>query len=258
MLGGWHSAYVVCVLQVLLAAAACAAEEAPPAADQQAAACKQAGAAALSACSKPTQSAAYYVDQAQRYFDALDTRAPADRVPVYAELAARWEWPPWLKLTGYTGAQLETTDKVVKLSAPAVVSNRDCRAFAVQPFARCRVSFDYTNQTKGCAIYEEFTFNDAGELTFIEAWSDRPGLTPIVDPADPWGERGPIGRLSTRIPGLGSASGRIEVAGAAMQAAAKADPDVADFVKRTQDFWTWLSAESETQGKDYFAVGCGW
>jgi hypothetical protein len=237
---------------------ACAADEPPTKAERAAAACKQAGAAALSPCSKPTQTPAYYVDQAQRYFDALDTKAPADRVPVYAEQAARWEWPPWLKLTGFTGEQLESTDKVVKQYAPAVVSGRDCRAFAVQPFARCRVSFDYTSKTKGCPIYEEFTFNDAGQMTFVEAWSDLPGLTPITDPKDLWGERSDIGRLSTRIPGLGSSTGHLDFDSAAMQAAMAADPDVADFVKRAKDFWNWLSIESETQGEDYFDRGCGW
>jgi hypothetical protein len=188
------------VLTALLGLGCGSTEESAPPESAAALACKAAGAGALSSCSVAKLPAAYYVDQANRYFDALDVDAPADSTPAYAELVARWEWPPWLKLTGFTREQMESTDKVVKKFAPADVSHRDCRAFATQPFARCRVSFDYVNPTHGkpCFIYEEFTFNDAGEQTFIEAWSDLPGLTPILDPKDPWGERTAIHRLPKR------------------------------------------------------------
>ena len=216
-------------------------------------------AGALSTCLTPTQKDAYYVDQGSKYFDALDRSMPADSTPTYSERVARWEWPPWLKLTGYTREQMEGTDKLVKSQAPAVVSHRDCRAFAVQPFARCRVSFDYDNQGggKGCAIYEEFTFNDAGEMTFIEAWSDSPGYAPM-EKGDPWAEAPGIHRLSTRVPGLGSATGRIDPDGTYMAQAALNDPEIADMVARAKDFWPAWLAENEKAGPDYFKLGCGW
>lgn len=242
----------------LLAAAVgllCAACEDAPAV----AAAKPCGADATLSCSRPTQSADYYVDQAQRYFDALDVDAPAERTPTYAPAVLRWEWPPWLKLTGYTAAQMHVTDKMVKQFAPARVTHRDCRAFARQPFARCRVSFDYLDQGGGkpCFIYEEFAFNDAGAITFIEAWSDLPGLSPIADPSDPWGERSAVHRLSVKVPGLGSPSGAIDPLGPAMQKAAAADAEVADLVARTQDFWPMWTAEND-KDPNYFAKGCGW
>ncbi len=220
----------------------------------------EASAAALSTHLTPTQAPAYYVAQGNQYFDALDRSAPADSVPTYSELVARWEWPPWLKLTGYTRTQMQGTDKLVKANAPAVVSHRDCRAFTVQPFGRCRVSFDYDNQGGGkpCPIYEEFTFNDQGEITFVEAWSDQPGLLPMADATDLWGEGSGVHRLSTRIPGLGNATGRIDPTGAAMTAAAASDPEIADFVARTQDFWTFWANENNAAGPNYFSVGCGW
>jgi len=215
-------------------------------------------ASALSTCSTPTHAAAYYVDQANKYFDALDATAPAASVPTYSELVARWEWPPWLKLTGYTKDQLAVTDKLVKIGAPAVVSHRDCRFFAVQPFARCRVSFDYTDKGgKGCPIYEEFTFNDTGEMTFVEAWSDQPALLPFAATADKWGEGPGVLRLSTRVPGLGSATGKLDLGSAAMQTAAGKDPLLADFVARTADFWAAFNQASADAG-DYFKTGCGW
>lgn len=216
-------------------------------------------AAALSTCASPTQSGAFYVDQAQRYFDALDRSQPNDRVPTYAENVMRWEWPPWLKLTGYTREQMEGTDKLVKTGAPAVVSHRDCRAFAVQPFARCRVSFDYDNQGGGkpCWIYEEFTFNDQGEMTFVEAWSDLPGLRATEDAGDPWAEGKGVHRLSTRVPGLGTPTGHVTPTDAALVAAAALDPELADMVARMLDFWPkWI--EENNKDPDYFAVGCGW
>jgi hypothetical protein len=43
-----------------------------------------------------------------------------------------------------------------------------------------------------------------------------------------------------------------------MEAAAAADPDVADFVTRTRDFYGTWSAEYAASGEDVFATGCGW
>ncbi len=215
---------------------------------------------ALAGCLTPKQLPAYYADQGNKYFDALDRSAPAASVPTYADLVARWEWPPWLKLTGFAREQMVATDKIVKSQAPAVVSHRDCRAFAVQPFARCRVSFDYDNQGGGkpCPIYEEFTFNDLGEITFIEAWSDAAAWLPTADKADAWAEGSGVHRMSSKIPGLGTATGRIDLESAAMTAAASADPEIADFVTRAKDFWTYWMAENDKAGTGYFALGCGW
>ena len=149
-----------------------------------------------------------------------------------------------------------STGKLLKKGDPSSVPTRDCRAFTTQPFARCRVVFSYTGGT--CPIYEEFTFNDAGEMTFIEAWSDLPSMVPTRDPTDLWGERAPIGRLSTRIPGLGRPDGRIDLGGAAMASAAAADPDIADFVKRAKDFWPTWTQELADAPDGFFAKGCGW
>jgi hypothetical protein len=43
-----------------------------------------------------------------------------------------------------------------------------------------------------------------------------------------------------------------------MEAAAAEDPDLADFVARTQDFWTYWSEAYQAAGDDLFARGCGW
>jgi hypothetical protein len=243
-----------------LLSAACSGDADPGAAPPASTLCPgDVGDGALSTHLRPRLAAADYVAEANRYFDAIDVTAPASSVPTYSELVARWEWPPWLKLTGYTRAQMIDTDRVVKTSAPAAVTHRDCRAFDVQPFARCRVSFDYEKMGEGkpCLIYEEFTFNDQGEITFIEAWSDMPQHLPSADPADRWAEGAGIHRLSTKIPGLGTATGRIDPTGACMQQAAAVDAEVADFATRTGDFWKWwLDASAES--KDYFARGCGW
>lgn len=214
---------------------------------------------ALSICQTPTHPADYYVQQGLRYFDALDVSAPAENTPTYAQNVIRWEWPPWLKLTGYQREQMAALDGLVKKQAPAVISHRDCRFFDVQPFARCRVSFDYKDQGNGkpCFIYEEFSFNDAGEITFIEAWADLPQYTPVDRSLDPWAEGRDIKRLSTRIPGLG-ASPPLNLHSAAIQTAAAADADLADLIARADDFWPAWFAESDKEGPDYFAHGCGW
>lgn len=210
--------------------------------------------AARSSCSRPTQEPSYYEDQSLRYFDTLESDYSGDGGPEYAEGVARWEWPPWLKLTGYGREDMEKLDAVVRL-LPTTVPERECRFFEQQPFGRCRVSFSYEDYPgKSCPIYEEFSFNEAGETIFIEAWADNPLY---LHTADPWSEGDKTGRLSSRIPGLGTAAGQIDPEGEAMNAAAASDPDVADFQTRAKDFYqTWLD-EYEAAG-DVFAKGCGW
>lgn len=211
---------------------------------------------ALSTCLVPHQAPEYYVDQALKYFDTLDATADPNSVPRYSALVARWEWPPWLKLTGYGRQMMTSIDKLLVIVTPSTVPWRDCRAFSTQPFARCRVSFDYDG--RGCPIYEEFTFNDEGEMTFIEAWSDAPGLLPMLDEADLWGEGPSVHRLSTALPGLGDAHGRLSLNAAWMKQAASRDPEIADFVRRAKRFWpTWIK-EYLSAGPDLFERGCGW
>lgn len=212
--------------------------------------------AALSTALRPRQTPAYYIAQAELYFDTLDTRADPAIVPNYSARVARWEWPPWYLLTGYERMQMITGTRLALSVEPSTVPTRDCRAFAVQPFARCRVSFSYERGL--CPIFEEFTFNDQGEMTFIEAWSDQPGMRPTEDPADPWAEAPTVHRLSTRVPGLGSANGLIVPTAEWMTAAAARDPELADFVRRTRDFYrSWAQAYGAA-GPTAFPRGCGW
>jgi len=213
--------------------------------------------AARSTCLTPTRSEAYYADQSLAYFDTLESDYDGESGPTYGPGVARWEWPPWLLLTGYGREDLEAADALIRL-LPTSVPVRDCVAVDVQPFGRCVVEFVYPDFSElPCPIYEEFTFNDAGEITFIEAWSDLPGITPVTA-ADPWAEREGAPRLSTRIPGLGSPSGAIDLDSPWMAEAAAADPDVADFVARARDFYgSWLEAYLAA-GDDVFATGCGW
>lgn len=211
---------------------------------------------ALATAATPQQRPEYYVEQANRYFDTLDTSAGGSTGPSYAPLVARWELPPWLWLTGYGRDNMILTTELALSLDPSTVPTRDCRAFPVQPFARCYVVFEYAEGP--CPIYEEFVFNDAGEMTFIEAWSDQPGLLPMSDAADRWAEGSDVRRLSTKVPGLGSPTGLIDLDSEAMQRAAADDAEIADFVRRANDFWpSWLQA-SEEAGPDYFARGCGW
>ena len=233
------------LLALLLAGCASAPTEEPPPDP-----CASPG--APSTCVSPGADTDYYVTWSSGYFDTMDTAADRDVVPPYSELVARWEWPPWLKLTGYTREGIVRTDTLLRFY-PSTIPERDCRFFPVQPFGRCRVVFYYEDEAhegRGCPIYEEFTFSDAGEITWIEAWSD--------DAALGWGEADEGRRLSTRIPGLGDPGGRIDLDGEAMAAAIAADPDVADFVTRARDFGpTWL-AEYNAAGDDLWERGCGW
>ena len=241
------------LLSLALLLAACS-----PGAEDSAAADPCQGDGATADCLSPTQDPAYYAEMSDFYFDTMDKRVELTDWPPYSERVARWEWPPWLKLTAYTRENIEATDILLRLY-PSIVEERDCRAFDQQPFGRCRVVFyyDYHNGL-GCPIYEEFTFNDAGEITWIEAWSDLPGLLPMDDAADPWAEGSGVTRLSTRIPGLGRSDGFIDPAGPEMQAAAATDADVADFAARALDWSATWAAEADAAGEDLWARGCGW
>lgn len=209
---------------------------------------------ATSPCAAPTQAPEHYVAQGLAYFDTLDEGGTA--TPTYAEGVIRWEWPPWLLLTGYGAAMIEAADRLVLAAQPGTtVPVRDCRAFDVQPFGRCRVVMDY--QGKPCPIYEEFTFDPEGRMTFVEAWSDLPGLRPTGED-DPWAEGADVHRLSTRIPGLGGPTGVFEPHGEATTAAAATDPELADLVARIDDFWgAWSRALAEA-GPGLYPEGCGW
>ena len=244
-------------LIVLVLLAGCVAPEPQP--EPEVDPCVQAGDDALSPCLEPTQTPEYYADWSSAYFDTMDSEAEEVVMP-YSELVARWEWYPWLKLTAYTHDNILATDALLRLY-PSTIPKRDCRFFDEQPFGRCRVVFYYEadeHEGRGCPIYEEFTFNDVGEITWIEAWSDLPGFLPMDADVDPWAEGDNVSRLSTRIPGLGNSEGRIDLDGEAMAAAAAADEDVADFVWRANDWYATWSDELEANQDFMWEVGCGW
>jgi hypothetical protein len=222
--------------------------------------CEAAGDDALAPCLSPTMDPDYYVQWSSGYFDTMDTAADRDVVPPYSELVTRWEWPPWLKLTAFGYDNILAADTLLRLY-PSTIPERDCRFFDQQPFGRCRVTFYYEDEAhegRGCPIYEEFTFNDDGEITWIEAWSDLPEFLPMDASVDPWAEGDDVDRLSNRIPGLGNPQGLIDLDGAALLEAAEEDADIADFLFRANDWYPTWSAEVAKAGDSLWPVGCGW
>lgn len=216
---------------------------------------------AYASCVKPDKSDEYYVEQANKYFDTLDGDAPVDSVPDYSEDVARWEWYPWLKLTGIGKTMMIGSDiMVTRFATPSTVPVRDCRFFETQPFARCKVQIQYEGGL--CPIYEEFAFDAQGKMTFIEAWTDLPKWHPGQITTDPWAEAADIRRLSTKVPGLGYADAALDLSSPTMLAAAANDPDIADFARRAQNFWTtWaeeFSEEASLDSSDVYGYGCGW
>ena len=72
------------------------------------------------------------------------------------------------------------------------------------------MTFIYKEHEEPVDIYEEFTFNNEGEITFIEAWTDSPEHFPTTDFSDYWAEGKEVKRISTVIPGLGKPNGLID------------------------------------------------
>ena len=215
------------------------------------------GDAAVSTCLKPTMSDDYYVEHSNGYFNTMDYNQDMEVIPPYSDRVVRWEWPPWLRLTAYTRTEMVAADALLRLR-PSTVPDRDCRAFDEQPFGRCYVTFYYDDHDgRGCPIYEEFTFNDAGEITWIEAWSNLPGHLPSSQ-GDAWAEGEGVTRLSTRIPGLGNQTGRIDPESQAMIDAGQSDPEVEDFRQRALDWKSAWLEELDAAGDDMWERGCGW
>ncbi|MCF8060640.1 MAG: hypothetical protein K9K67_15160 [Bacteriovoracaceae bacterium] len=204
----------------------------------------------FSASVEPIQAPKYYINQAEKYFDTLDTYADPKSRPLYASHVIRWEWYPWLFLTGFKDHWM-WLDRFVKLY-PTKVINRDCRFFKVQPFARCRVTFHYLLSDSYVDIYEEFTFNKSGEMNFIEAWSDLEGRRPMNVEMDYWAEDPKVKRLSTKVPGLGSKKGKINRWH--LRKLSKLDKDLKNLKKRlrfTLFYWTKESLRLLIKGHDH-------
>ena len=203
-------------------------------------------------CIKPNKKPQYYVEQSIKYFRTMETSVSVMVQPNYSKKVVRWEWEPWLLLTGYGKVNLIWTDTLLKLFKTAY-DKLDCRFFKKNPFGRCHVIFDYGGLK--CPIYEEFTFNSQGEMTFIEAWTDKPGYLPYKDPKDHWAEGKDVYRLSTKIPGLGNKKGKIKIDSRGMKQMAKYDEDVKDFVKRAKAPYKEYFKELRHHSSDVLA-GC--
>ncbi|MEZ5003702.1 MAG: hypothetical protein R2730_11775 [Chitinophagales bacterium] len=202
---------------------------------------------ALSTCITPEFAPEYYIDQGVKYFLTMQSDIPIDVIPNYSDLVIRWEWPPWLLLTGYNREVMILTDILLKLN-PTTYDLIDCRFFEEQPFCRCHVIFNYGGEL--CPIYEEFTFNRDGEITFIEAWSDYESLLPpgmdagedgLWSEAEYWGVDDDVYRLANIVPGLGNAESRINLYADWMRNAARQNQDIDDLVKRCKrPMETWI------------------
>jgi len=200
----------------------------------------------------------YYAGQGIKYFQTMQSDVSVKVQPNYSDLVIRWEWPPWLLLTGFRKNGLIVTDIGLKLN-PTAYDLLDCRYFDTQPFCRCHVVFNYGGTP--CPIYEEFTFNNQGEITFIEAWSDYESLLPMKngddgkwDESEYWGMK-EVNRISTKIPGLGNETGRIDPRSACFKDAAASDKDIADLLMRLGDAnYQWIK-QTLTHSKE-LESGC--
>ena len=100
-------------------------------------------------------------------------------------------------------------------------------------------------------------FNDKGEMTWIEAWSDLPGLLPQSED-DRWAESEDYPRLGGRVPGLGQTMGNFDWMNEFVTQEVQGDKVLEDFIMRTEN-WRMYWVETFTQAPtDFFAVGCGW
>ena len=172
------------------------------------------------------QPADFYLARADAYFnlisgkDSQGKNLPSNFLkPEYSKFMVRWEWEPWLLLTGKNDGwkeEWELIDSTLPLSLPSVISNRVYRFSTVNPYIRSIIDIKYEGSARTLRIYEEFTFNDHGQMTFIEAWTfDDPKVAPefnvlekesFIDPSTNrfWPDETKMYRMSTLLPGLGA------------------------------------------------------
>jgi hypothetical protein len=196
---------------------------------------------ALATCLTPKFDSAYYIEQGVKYFLTMQSDIPINIIPNYADFVIRYEWPPWLLLTGYGKKFMIDSDILLKLN-PTKYDTIDCKFFKDQPFCRCHVIFDYSGEK--CPIYEEFVFNDQGQITFIEAWSDFESTLPknmnagtdgVWSEDEYWAKQKDVRRISTLIPGLGNRTGKINTASSYFLNAVSADSTIADLATRLKN-----------------------
>jgi hypothetical protein len=71
---------------------------------------------AKAGCLTPKQTPEYYIEQSVKYFLTMDSSVDIRVIPNYSRLVARWEWAPWLMLTGYGDASMILSDIALKLN----------------------------------------------------------------------------------------------------------------------------------------------
>ena len=111
----------------------------------------------------------YFTQQVEQYFDSLQTGSTL--FPNYAPDVVRFEWQPWLLLTGNGSDNIKFVDSEIrKYTGYCQVKNRKHRYVKKLNMVQSTVEFFYNNSTNPIKIYEELTFNKEGQISFIEAW----------------------------------------------------------------------------------------
>lgn len=179
----------------------------------------------------------YYIRQCDVYFNSLEPKYQFFK-PNYSKKICRWEWPSSVFLTGYGCKTVHSIDTILR-TYPCLCIEREHRFFKQQPFARSIVTFHYGNDAKTkmkpTRMYFEFTFNDQGQITFIESWLARQGEQLPLFRNDGW-PTGEFYRISTLIPGLGNRQGNIDINSAVMYISGTGDAKVAELRNGAFDF----------------------
>lgn len=179
----------------------------------------------------------YYIGQCDVYFNSLESNFRFFK-PSYSKLVTRWEWSSSSHLTGYGRNTIHAVDSFMR-NYPCIYMEREHRFFMQQPFARSMVTCYFGNDIQAKAhpikFYYEFTFNDVGEITFIECWLARQGDQLPSFRHDGW-PTGDIYRLSSILPGLGNQYGIVDMNSAVMYIAGTNDEYIAELRSRAFEF----------------------
>ena len=193
----------------------------------------------------PNKDESYYINQANTYFSFLETTSKDHIEPNYSPSLIRWEWEPWLILTGLNDERTLIIDSLIRETGKCECLDRELVFYNTNPFVRCRVTFYYGENKTPIKIYEEFTFDGSGNISFIEAWYDvEDNKLQIPEREfDGWPKFCSVKRLSNLIPGYNKTDFILVLESSEMISQAELYDDVKNFKSRAEKFAVSLFAE---------------
>ncbi|KAL7556649.1 hypothetical protein ACA910_017588 [Epithemia clementina (nom. ined.)] len=115
------------------------------------------------------EQAEYYIKQCDIFLNTLTTTLRPAKIPNLSKTVMRWDWSHD-RLTGRNRDTLIAMDIFATAVAPEQSVESEHKIYQQQPLGRSMVQFQSVKSGDLRTLYIEFTFNDEGEISFVEVW----------------------------------------------------------------------------------------